>query len=388
VIPVKYNLRSLRIRWVTTLLTAIFTGLLVCASVFVFGLVDGLRRAFDVSSDELKLIVLRKGATDEIGSQIDGTLGRELGVVLGAEGIATDAHGRVMSSAEMVTILTKPRRGDTIDVNLSVRGMTEAGPSLRPGFEIVEGRMFEPGKNEVITSPSIAGRFQNCGIGEELTINRRPFRVVGLFRASGSVAESEVWTALADLQDARRMGNFITTVVMQAKDEPAKQRMIQRIESDEQFNLEVKDENEYYVEQVKAVMTIRKIGYGLAMFLSIGAMFGAANTMYAAVAGRAREIGTLRALGFSRTSVLASFLFESITLCLLAGIAGCLFTLPFNGMSSGTSLAFNEVTFAFNFGPRVMLQGALLALVLGLLGGLFPAVRAVRMDIVKALREV
>lgn len=387
-IPVKYNLRSLRIRWVTTLLTAIFTGLLVCASVFVFGLVDGLRRAFDVSSDELKLIVLRKGATDEIGSQIDGTLGRELGVVLGAEGIATDAHGRVMSSAEMVTILTKPRRGDTIDVNLSVRGMTEAGPSLRPGFEIVEGRMFEPGKNEVITSPSIAGRFQNCGIGEELTINRRPFRVVGLFRASGSVAESEVWTALADLQDARRMGNFITTVVMQAKDEPAKQRMIQRIESDEQFNLEVKDENEYYVEQVKAVMTIRKIGYGLAMFLSIGAMFGAANTMYAAVAGRAREIGTLRALGFSRTSVLASFLFESITLCLLAGIAGCLFTLPFNGMSSGTSLAFNEVTFAFNFGPRVMLQGALLALVLGLLGGLFPAVRAVRMDIVKALREV
>lgn len=370
------------------MLTALFTGLLVCASVFVFGLVDGLMNAFDVSSDELKLIVLRKGATDEMGSQIDGARGRELGAVLEPEGIATDAQGRVMSSPEAMTILTKPRRGDTIDVNLSVRGISEAGPSLRPGFQIVEGRMFEPGKNEAITSRSIAGRFQNCGLGEELTINRRPFRIVGIFRANGSVAESEVWTSIADLQDARKMPEFLTTVIMMAKDKAAKERLIQRIEGDGQFNLEVKDEKEYYLEQVKAVMTIRKIGYGLAMFLSIGAMFGAANTMYAAVAGRAREIGTLRALGFSRSSVLASFLFESIALCLLGGIVGCLFTLPFNGMSSGTSISFNEVTFSFNFGPRVLLQGALLALVLGLLGGLFPAVRAIRMNIVKALREV
>jgi len=388
VIPVKYNLRSLRIRWVTTLLTALFTGLLVCASVFVFGLVDGLMNAFNVSSDELKLIVLRNGATEEIGSQIDGARARELGSVLESEGIATDSKGRVMSSPEQLTILTKPRRGDTIAVNLGVRGVSDMGPSLRPGFEIVKGRMFEPGKYEAITSPSIAERFQNCGLGEELTINNRPFRIVGLFKASGSVAESEVWTPVADLQAARKTPNFITSVVMMARDEAAKQRLIARIEDDEQFGLEVKDEKEYFQEQVKAVAVIRGIGYGLAMFLSIGAMFGAANTMYAAVAGRAREIGTLRALGFSRFSVLMSFLFESIALCLLGGIVGCLGTLPFNGMSSGTSISFNEVTFSFNFGPRVLLQGALLALTLGLLGGLFPAIRAVRMNIVRALREV
>jgi len=248
--------------------------------------------------------------------------------------------------------------------------------------------MFEPGKNEAITSPNIAERFENCGIGNELTINNRPFRIVGLFTANGSVAESEVWTALADVQDARRMPDFVTSVVLQAKDAAAKQRLTHRLEDDEQFAFEVKDEKEYFQEQVKAVQVIRKIGYGLAVFLSIGAMFGAANTMYAAVAGRSREIATLRALGFNRASILSSFLLESMALCLLGGIVGCIGTLPFNGMSSGTGISFNEVTFSFNFGPRVLLQGVLLALTAGLLGGFFPAVRAVRTNIVKALREV
>jgi putative ABC transport system permease protein len=181
-------------------------------------------------------------------------------------------------------------------------------------------------------------------------------------------------------------------VMMQASSRAARDEIVNLIKaSDDEFkDLDVKDEKEYFQSQTTIIETIRTIGYGLAVFLSIGAMFGAANTMYSAVAHRAREIGTLRALGFTRLSILVSFLFESIVLCLLGGLLGSLATVPLNGMTTGTQnpMMFSEVTFSFHFGPRVILQGVLLASVMGLLGGLFPAVRAVRMNIVKALREV
>jgi putative ABC transport system permease protein len=195
VIPVKYNLRNLRVRWVTTLMTSLFTGLLVCASVLVFGLVDGLMHAFTVSADELKLMVLRKGSDNETSSQIDGETARKL---KNLSGIATDAAtGLPMWSSESVTIQSKPRRGDTIAVNLIVRGLTQEGRSLRPGFRIVSGRDLRPGTNEAITSPSMAGRFQDCGLGERLNINGTDFEIVGLFETNGSTAESEVWTDVA-----------------------------------------------------------------------------------------------------------------------------------------------------------------------------------------------
>src|SRR5262245_45791252 len=174
-IPIKYNLRNLRVRWVTTLMTSLFTGLLVCAAVLVFGLVDGLLHAFEVSADELKLIVLRKGSDSEISSQIDGETARKLKDLDGVA--ANPADGQRLASAEVVNILNKPRRGDTIDVNLIVRGLGPAGRALRPGFQIVEGRDLVPGKNEAITSRSIAERFQNCGLGETLEINGVPFRI-------------------------------------------------------------------------------------------------------------------------------------------------------------------------------------------------------------------
>jgi putative ABC transport system permease protein len=372
-------------------MTALFTGLLVCASVLVFGLVDGLMRAFTVSADENKLIVLRKGTDNETNSQVDGETARKLGDL---EGIATDAEfGLTMWSPEMVTIQTKPRRGDTIAVNLIVRGITPAGRTLRPGFKIVQGRENRTGLNEAITSPSIAERFQNCGLGETLNINGTDFVIVGLFESNGSTAESEVWTDVVNLRQAKKFQTEIySMVMMQASGREARDKIVSLIKtSDDEFkDLDVKDEKEYFQSQTTVIETIRTIGYGLAVFLSIGAMFGAANTMYSAVAHRAREIGTLRALGFTRLSILVSFLFESIVLCLLGGLLGSLATVPLNGMTTGTQnpMMFSEVTFSFHFGPRVILQGVLLASVMGLLGGLFPAVRAVRMNIVKALREV
>jgi putative ABC transport system permease protein len=252
----------------------------------------------------------------------------------------------------------------------------------------VEGRDITPGVNEAITSRTMAERFENLGLGSKLEINKVDFTVVGYFEAAGSAAESEVWTDLRDLTNARRTPEAVSSVNLRAADADAKSALIRRIQEDEQFNLKVVDEPEYFENQMTASLAIRIVGMFIAAFLTVGAMFAAANTMYGAVASRARDIGTLRALGFRRRSILFSFLLESILICLMGGVLGCLATLPFNGLSTGTAnwATFSEITFSFRFGPSVMLQGLILALSMGLLGGLFPAVRAVRMTTSNALR--
>lgn len=305
------------------------------------------------------------------------------------DGIATDSSGQPLSSSEFVTILTKPRRNNGGTTNLIVRGLQDVGRSLRPGFKIVRGRDVRPGVNEVITSQNMADRFENLAIGEKLEINKVQFEVVGYFEAAGSSAESEVWTDLRDLTAARRQPDALSSVNLRCRDEAAKTALLERIRTDEQFKLDAMDEPAYFERQMEMSIAIKFIGYAIGVFLTMGAMFAAANTMYAAVASRGREIGALRAIGFSRRSILLSFLFESVLLCLLGGVLGCLATLPLNGLSTGTAnwATFSEITFAFRFGPTVLLQGVLMALTMGLLGGLFPAVRAVRLSIITALRE-
>jgi putative ABC transport system permease protein len=385
-IPLKYNLRNLRVRWVTTLMTVVGTGLVVWATVLSFGLSDGLEHALRISGDELDLIVLRKGSTDETSSNIDQKLARE---VANLDGIAKDDTGAPLCSSEFVTILTKPRRNNGGTTNLIVRGLQEGGRRLRPGFRIVRGRDLRPGVYEAITSERMAERFENLALGEKLEINKVNFEVVGYFEAAGSSAESEVWTDQRDLTSARRTPDALSSVNLRSRDQKAKEALLARIRDDEQFKLDAVDEPEYFEKQMTASIAIRFVGFAIAGFLTLGAMFAAANTMYAAVASRGREIGALRAIGFSRRSVLASFLFESVVLCLLGGVLGCLATLPFNGLSTGTAnwATFSEITFSFRFGPIVLLRGVAMALAMGLVGGIFPAIRAVRMPITNALRE-
>ena len=386
-LPVKYNIRNLYVRWVTTSMTAMATGLVVWASVLTFGLAHGLEHALLISGDELDLIVLRKGSTDEMSSGIEANVARE---IANLDGIDTGAKGEPLCSVEFLTIQTKPRVGNGGTTNLIVRGLEDVGRGLRPNFKIVEGRDIESGKNEAITSKQIARRFRDTTIGDDLVINNVKFHVVGHFEASGSSAESEVWTDVRDLTTARRTPGAVTSVNLRARDAAARDLLVSRIQDDEQFNLKVVTEKQYYAEQMTATIAIKVVGYFIAGFLTVGAMFAAANTMYAAVASRAREIGTLRALGYNRRSILFSFMLESVIICLIGGALGCLGTLPFNGLSTGTAnwATFSEITFAFNFGPKVLLEGVLMALVMGLVGGLFPAVRAVRMNILSALREV
>jgi len=385
-IPLKYNVRNLRVRWVTTAMTVIGTGLVVWAMVLTFGLTDGLEHALRISGHPLDLIVLRKGSTDETSSNIGESLAQEVATL---EGIARDNDGKPLCSSEFVTILTKPRRNNGGTTNLIVRGVDPVSRELRPEFRIVKGRDLKPGVNEAITSENMAKRFENLALGEKVEINRVDFEIVGYFEAGGSAAESEVWTDIRDVASARRTTDAISSINLRARDEAARDSIISRLRDDKQFNLDAVKETDYFEKQMESALLIKFVGYLMAVFLTMGAMFAAANTMFAAIASRSREIGTLRALGFRRRSILLSFLLESVLLCLMGGILGCIATLPFNGLSTGTAnwSTFSELTFAFRFGPSVLLRGIAMALAMGLLGGIIPAIRAVRLNIVNALRE-
>ena len=383
-IPLKYNVRSLTVRWVTTLLTVLAIAIVVFASILTFGMIEGIENALTSSGDPEDLIVMRKGADSELSSNVAATMARDL---VNLEGVSRNSEGEPLASREFITIMTSERRSSGT-ANVIVRGLDKIGRELRPDFTIVEGRDLESGVNELISSTRMASRFKNYGLGETAEINDTKFKVVGLFTAGGSAAESEVWADLRDLTGAQRIEGAVSVVNMRISDEDKRVKIVDQIENSDQFKLEAKTEATYFDAQKSSATPLRIIAYIIAGFLTVGAMFAAANTMYSAIASRAREIGTLRALGFSRSSVMTSFVLESILICMLGGILGCLATIPLNGITGGTSgSTFSEITFSFSFGPKVLLRGILLALAMGLIGGLFPALSAIRMQIVNALRQ-
>ncbi len=385
-IPIKYNIRNLRVRWTTTTMTILGIGLVVWASVIAIGLIVGLMAGIGSSADPLNLIVLRKGANSETESYFAKDTAT---VIATLPGIATGSAGDPLASPEIVIITNTPRRDGTT-ANLVVRGVTDRARELRPGFRIVEGRDFQPGVREAIASHRIASRFATAGLGESMSLRRGDFKIVGIFETNGGSAESEIWTDAGVLaQDQSRSGSY-SSLRLRADDSEALSALEETIAEDERIALKPVRETEYFQKQAQSAGAITGIGMAIALILTVGAMFAAANTMYAAVAARAREIGTLRALGFPRRSILISFILESIVLCFLGGIVGCILALPVNGLSTGTVswYTFSEVAFSFQINAPVLILGILLATVTGILGGFFPAVRAVRLRIVDALREV
>jgi putative ABC transport system permease protein len=385
-IPLKYNFRNMRVRWISTLMTTLAIGGVVWAMVLTFGLNDGLENALKISGEPLDLVILRKGAPSESASQVTELAADELKTMAG---VAKDQDGQPLAAAEMVTILTKPRRNNAGTTNVIVRGVEPVSRNLRPDFKITAGRDLKSGVNEIITSANMARRFENLAIGEKFRISKVDFEVVGIFEAGGSAAESEVWTDVRDLASVQRGADPISVVNLRATDLEALEDLGDKIRNDERFNLKAVKEPEFFAEQMETTVLFKFVVFLITFFLTFGAMFAAANTMFAAVAGRSREIGTLRAMGFHRSAILLSFLFESVLICVLGGLLGVLMTLPFHGFSTGTAnwSTFSEMTFSFHFGPAVLLRGVLIALVMGLLGGILPAIRAVRLNIVNALRE-
>jgi putative ABC transport system permease protein len=387
VVPLKYNIRSLRARWVSSLMTVLGTALVVWAVVLTFGLADGLDHTLAVSGEPLDLIVMRKGATAETNSIINESTAREMAAL---DGIASDANGDKICSPELVVVVNTPRRAGNTSANMIIRGVTPLAKEVRTNFHLVAGRENKPGVREAISSRQMANRFSGAGLDEQLDIFGSKFTIVGLFEAGHSATESEVWTDLEVLGQTTKRESIRSSMQLRANSADDALQLADRISSDEQFGLAALSEPAYFAEQAKSSMGIKAIGVFIAVILSIGAVFAVANTMYAAVASRAREIGTLRALGFNRRTVLISFMIESLTLCLAGGLLGCLAAIPLNGMSTGTAnwVTFSELAFTFRFGPSVQILAVIIVATVGMLGGLFPALRATRMKIVDALREI
>jgi putative ABC transport system permease protein len=386
-IPLKYNVRNLRVRWVSTVMTVLGTGMVVWSSCILFGLVEGLQHSLTVSGDPLDLIVLRKGSSNENTGGFDWPKAEDLKTL---PGIERDESGRPLVASEMIHIPLSERL-DGSHTNIIVRGVEPASRRLRPRFTLVQGRDFVPGRGECIVSRSLSRRFKGASIGGLLKVSEKePFRVVGLFTAGGSAAESEVWVDLHDLARTVNRVGTVSCVQLRAASAADLERIKKTIDDDTQFRLVAVREADYFAEQSRESLFLKGAGTLIAVFLTIGAMFAAANTMYAAVSARTREIGTMRALGFSRLDILLSFLGESVLLCTLGGALGLLATIPLAALTFGmiNSNTFGEVIVSFRFGPLVMAVATAMTLAMGVFGGLFPALRAVRLDVIRALREL
>ena len=384
-IPLKYNVRNLRVRWVNTLMTIVGTGMVVWASCILFGLVEGLEHSLNVSGDPLDLIVLRKGSTNETNGGFAADQADDIGNL---EGIRRDKSGAPMVAKELLNIPIAIRN-DGGRTNIIVRGISGASRALRPDFKIVQGRDIETGKGEAIVSRSLSRRFKDTKVGDTLKLgDKESYRVVGHFTAGGSAAESEVWVDIKDMERNINRAGYVSSVQLRAASVPDLEAMKKSIDGDTQFKLLAQRETEYFASQAKSSLFLKGAGTMIAVLLTIGAMFAAANTMYSAVSARTREIGTMRALGFPRSDILISFLGESVLLCTLGGILGLLATIPLSRLSFGTSLNFTDTSVSFRFGPLVMIVAFVMTVAMGVFGGLFPAIRAVRLDVISALREL
>ena len=385
-IPISYNIRNLKLRKGLTIMTALGIALTVTTAIFIMALLAGLQRAFVTSGDPQNVLVLRKGSEAELSGGFDATA---FPVLKNLPGIAKDSHGEPMASGEWVVVIVLPRKDGTGEVNVTVRGMMPDGLELRPKVKLVEGRWFTPGQREVVVSESIHKRFSNASVGDSMAFGKGPWQVVGVFDAGGSAYDSEVWGDVNQMAtDFDRQGGF-SSAYLRATDPVAADALKHRVSDDQRLKLEGVLETDYYAKQTSSGAPIRIIGWIVAIIMAIGSSFAAMNTMYAAVAYRGREIATLRVIGFSKPSILTSFVLESLLLSLLGALVGILLMLPFNGMTTGTSNAvtFSEIVFSLRMTVPVVLTAVAFALIMGLFGAIAPAGHAARRDIVVALRD-
>jgi putative ABC transport system permease protein len=382
------NLRNLPARLGTSLVAVIGIGGVVAVLVSLLAMGEGFRAALDLSGRDDVVLVLRGGSADELSSFLTR---EQVSVVTAAPGILRDARGPV-ASPEFYTIVDLPMRSTGTAANVPFRGVTARGPGVRQGFRIVAGRLFQPGRNEVIVGRGALAQFGNVELGREVVWGSQSWRVVGVFEAGGSVSESEVWTDLTFLQGVYRRGNTVQVVRARLASEASLDALRDALKDDPRVNVTVRTEREFYADQSKVLITlVRYVGGAIAVLMGIGAVFAALNTMYSAVSSRTREIATLRALGFGASPVVASVLIEAVTLGLLGGIAGgALVYLALNGYQASTLnwSSFSQITFAFTVTRDLLLTGLVYALLLGLAGGLLPALRAARMPVTAGLREL
>lgn len=363
-------------------------GIAGVVAVFVgtLSIAQGFRHATTAGSSPDTVIVLRSGSDTEIVSML---MGEETRWITDAPGIARDDDGPV-ASAELFAILNLPKRSTGTDANVPLRGVQPAAFRVRDGVQIVAGRAFEPGRNEVIVGRAAAGEFGGLELGGTLRVGRQEWRVVGHFATRGGLAESEVWTDARVFQSAYQRGNTFQSVLLKLESVGAYETLKTVLERDPRLNVKALRQDDFYREQSQLVTNlITGLGSIIAGLMGLGAVFGALNTMYSAVAARAREIATLRTLGFRGSPLVVSIIFESGLLALAGGVLGGAGAyLAFDGFQAATMnwQSFSQVAFAFAVTPALLMQGVGWAVAIGLIGGLFPAIRAVRIPVVNALR--
>jgi putative ABC transport system permease protein len=348
----------------------------------------GFRTALLASGAPDAAIVLRSGADSEM---VSGFLHESTRVIADAPGIARTEAGP-LASAELFVIISLPKRSTGTDANVPMRGVGQAAVKVRDKLKLVEGRMFEWGKNEVIVGIGAANAFAGLELGSKLRVGRHEWPIVGIFSAGGGAAESEIWTDATVLQAAYNRGDTFQSVYVKLISPGSFQAFKDSLTTDPRLNVKVLRQTEYYAEQSTAVSRlINTLGYLIAFLMAIGAVFGALNTMYSSVSARTREIATLRALGFGSGAVVVSVMIESLALAVIGGVLGALLSyLTFNGLRTSTMNwnSFSQVTFAFAVTPDLLVQGIVWAVLIGLIGGLFPALRGARLPIAAALREL
>jgi len=359
----------------------------VAVLVGVLSIAEGFRRAMSASGMPDTALILRSGADTEMMSGLSRETTR---IIADTEGIARDGDG-ALASAELFVIINLPKRSTGTDANVPLRGIEPTAFGVRSDVELVKGRPFEWGKNEVIVGVGAEREFRGLELGGSIPVGRERWNVVGIFSANGGIGESEIWTDAGVLQPAYRRGSSFQAVYAKLENPDAFQTFKDRLTTDPRVNVKVVRQTEYYQAQSTAVtQLITGLGTLIAGLMGIGAVFGALNTMYSAVSSRTREIATLRALGFGGGAIVFSVLGEALVIALVGGALGAgAAYLAFDGFRTATMnwQSFSQVAFAFDVTPALLLRGIFYAALIGLVGGLFPAIRAARMPIASALRE-
>lgn len=387
-LPLSYNIRNVFVRWRATLATILGIALVVSVYMLMQTMAVGLEKSSQNTGDPRNIMIVRKGSTAESSSQVKR---EQLKLFNYLPQIALDAKGQPLVSADLVVLVSLPRRDGTGEANVLVRGVSPAGMALRPQVTLVAGRWFTPGGREVVVSRRLANRFANFEIGGKIKTGGKELTVAGIMDGGNSAFDSEVWMDADEGRSIFDRENY-SSILARVPSDAAGKEFIQRIESDKRLPLLALREVDYYGSQTKTAAPIKWLGKFLAAAMSIGAIFAAMNTMYASVGARTREIGTLRVLGYRRRAILISFLLEGAFLALLGGIIGCLLALPLPllGYSIGTLnfQTWGETVFQFRITPALAVKGLVFSVVVGVAGSLLPAIRAARLPVIAALKSV
>ena len=382
------NLRNLPQRIGSSTVAVVGVGAVVLVFAAVLSMATGLERTMLSAGSDDTAVIMRSGSTSELNSGLsnDQTL-----IIANAPGVLRDGDNPIIS-AELYVVTDVKKRSSQTDANVPFRGVQAGAFAVRKNVSISDGRMFEPGKNEIVVGRAAQSEFVGLDVGETIRFGQTEWTVVGTFDAGGSVSESELWTDVRVLQAAYRRGNSFQSVRVRLESPESIEVLRQTLEDDPRIDPDVLTEREYYSTQSEGLVKfIKLIGYPLTILMAIGAIFGALNSMYSSVSVRGKEIATLRALGFGPTAILVSTVVESVFLALAGGVLGGLLAfLVFNGFQVSTlnGPSFSQVVFDFAVTPELLIQGMKAALIIGVVGGFFPAIRAARLPVALALREL